>query len=113
MSRRDEFFAANNGVIKERVQPKNLIDDSVGQLEALMESGKQPVKTGHEQEIGTGTVSFQNGFKINIHAKQNKTIRKSFLFSEALNDKFSSMAKESGVSENELINKILEQIFEL
>ncbi len=51
------------------------------------------------------------GFKLEIKSKEKRTVSKSFALSEAINQKFAAMATKCGVSENELLNTILGQIF--
>ena len=121
MSRREEFgFEFNKeDAVSTAVPKKNIVDDSISQIEALkaMADSKTaeapPAGSVYGVEKAKGVLSFDNGVKINIPEKNNKTVRKSFIFSEKLNKRFSAIARNSGISENELINKILEQLFGL
>ena len=53
------------------------------------------------------------GFKPEIKSKEKRTVSKSFMLTDTINKKFSEMAENCGVSENELLNTILGQIFEI
>lgn len=44
--------------------------------------------------------------------RERKKIHKSFTVSESINNKFVDLARQSNMSENELLNTILEQVFQ-
>lgn len=50
---------------------------------------------------------------INLVAKrkENKSVRKSFLIKESCNEKLKALADELGTSENDVVNQILESVF--
>lgn len=100
--------AAKQMVIKKPVNDDNSVDSVINELEKPYDSAEKiKPETVHNDELENVTV---RGITLDLKAKEFKKVRKSFAISENLNRKFVSLAKENGVSENELMNKILEQI---
>lgn len=60
---------------------------------------------GYDGLISTATIELFSQKK-----KERKVVHKSFTTTERLNNKFSALARKTNMSENELFNKILEQI---
>ncbi len=56
-------------------------------------------------------VVLNKSFSINLKPKEAKRIHKNFLITKSINDKLVSLAKQTGVSENEIINEILKKAF--
>lgn len=68
-------------------------------------------RTAHE-EPGPNKENVDVSFHFHIDAKTRErlTVRKSFLISESNNRKLEAMAKAAGISQNELFNKLLDQM---
>ena len=141
MSKRDAYFATLEGSKQKTlgsISPKsNSVDAMIDEMNSLVDNSsiiKREDKT--EKKIieveknkkedldknieikdstvsGVSEISLNDGFKINVKTKEVKSIRKSFLLCQSVNDKFSALAKETNTSENELINTILKQVFGL
>ena len=62
---------------------------------------------GEDSLISSATIALFTQKK-----KERKVIHKSFTTTERLNNKFSTLARKTNMSENELFNKILEQILD-
>ena len=57
-------------------------------------------------------VQVSSKFSFETRKKEPKEIHKNVLIPRTLNDKYVALAKEMGVSENELFNEILKQVFD-
>ncbi len=68
------------------------------------------VKEDQDKEKVTVESSISSRFRSN--RKEKKTVRKSFLIKESYNEKLRALAEELGTSENDLINQMLEMIFD-
>lgn len=122
MSRREEFLknaekAKNINFGTTSSEKTDSVDITVAELDKkdpksdpapVVASNKQKSNPSQDIEVA---IAIEDGFTLQIKSKEKRTVPKSFLFYESVNEKFSALAKQSGVSENELINTILKQLF--
>jgi hypothetical protein len=74
---------------------------------------KEAEKTdGVKEEKDKVTVESSISSRFRSNRKEKKTVRKSFLIKESYNEKLRALAEELGTSENDLINQMLEMIFD-
>ena len=78
--------------------PKQKADETSGEKE--------------EQDKEKVTVESSISSRFRSNRKEKKTVRKSFLIKESYNEKLRALAEELGTSENDLINQMLEMIFD-
>ncbi|MCR4869263.1 MAG: hypothetical protein K5889_07245 [Lachnospiraceae bacterium] len=74
---------------------------------------KEAEKTdGVKEDKEKVTVESSISSRFRSNRKEKKTVRKSFLIKESYNEKLRALAEELGTSENDLINQMLEMIFD-
>lgn len=97
------------------------LDQEVNQTEVKQEAAKaenteESVKIPGTKKKGDKEqekkVQVSSKFSFETKKKEPKEVHKNFLIPRTLNDKYVALAKEMGVSENELFNEILKQVFE-
>ncbi len=98
------------------VSPKKetSIDDMIKRLDADDQKPKTSSQgSGINPSSAKTEFKLPEGFKLEIKSKEKRSVPKSFMLTYSINQKFSEMAKECNVSENELLNTILGQIFSI
>lgn len=98
-SKREQFMQTQQNTLDSLISQTNSVDDTINEMNKKVEIPEE--------------AKANSAFTINIKAKEHKTARKSFILSESVNNAFTKTAKEKGVSENELLNVILKQVFQL
>ncbi len=103
MSKRDEYMSTMEqskqktlGAIQQKT---NAVDQMINDIEN---------ETANQADT---PVVLSNHFALNLKAKEVKTVHKNFLIPKSLNDKLSALSKQTGVSENEIVNEILKKAF--
>ena len=107
--------AAKNMVIKKPEKESSSVDSMIDDLESSIDTTKNPEPAPEpvqkERERPSAEKPSQAANKLGLKPKVYRKIRKSFTRDEDLNEKFVALAKDNGVSENEVLNRILEQFF--
>jgi len=88
-------------------------------INALEEKAAKPVKATakaakQEKEAApekTGPVKLSGSIALELKPKESRRIHKSILIPASIAKKLSALSEQSGVSENEIINQILEKAF--
>ena len=106
MSKRSEYLNSLEQSKKkalETVQEKTTsVDETIRALE------KNVVD---EKPAETKPVKLNKEITLNLKPREFKRVHKSFLIPSSINDKLSALSKQSGVSENEIINELLRKAF--
>ncbi len=94
------------------------VDETINALEEkAAESTKAPAKTvktepaTKEDQAKTGAVKLSGSLALELKPKESRKVHKSILIPASMAEKLSALSNQSGVSENEIINQILEKAF--
>ena len=89
--------------------PKSTLTTSKATMEKeiLPEPSQKQVERSDLKTKSSPVVLFEK------KVKENRSVRKCFLITPSINNELVGMAKRLGVSENDLINNILKQVFDI
>ncbi len=94
----------NKKEIRSEAQPQE--KETAPMPKEVMKEKSSQGELGAPEAISKATVEFYIQKK-----RERKKIHKSFTIPESINNKFVNLAQQSNMSENELLNTILEQVF--
>ena len=95
------------------------VDETINALEEkAAESAKAHAKTVKTEpatkeadQAKTGAVKLSGSLALELKPKESRKVHKSILIPASMAEKLSALSNQSGVSENEIINQILEKAF--
>ena len=96
------------------------VDETINDLEKTVEEKtSKPAKTAKPakekpaatEEEPKQPVKLNESLTLEFKPKESRSVHKSILITSSLAEKLAELSKQSGASENEIINKILENAF--
>lgn len=96
------------------------VDETINDLEKTVEEKtSKPAKTAKPakekpaatEEEPKQPVKLNGSLTLEFKPKESRSVHKSILITSSLAEKLAELSKQSGASENEIINKILENAF--